>query len=80
MMKKHMAACLFATAFAAAPAFAQTTAPGASSPTDRPAASELVHGMLERGQGLDDGLAEKPMQRIREQPEQRDGERQQAQD
>jgi len=38
MLKKHMAACLVVTAFAAAPAFAQTsTAP--SSPTDRPAAS-----------------------------------------
>jgi sporulation protein YlmC with PRC-barrel domain len=38
MLKKHMAACLVVTAFAAAPAFAQTsTTP--SSPTDRPAAS-----------------------------------------
>jgi sporulation protein YlmC with PRC-barrel domain len=38
MLKKHMAACLVVTAFAAAPAFAQTsTTP--SAPTDRPAAS-----------------------------------------
>ena len=38
MLKKHMAACLVVTAFAAAPAFAQTsTTP--SSPTDRPATS-----------------------------------------
>lgn len=37
MLKKHMAACLVVTAFAAAPAFAQTTSP--SAPTDRPAAS-----------------------------------------
>jgi len=38
MLKKHMAACLVVTAFAAAPAFAQTAATP-SSPTDRPAAS-----------------------------------------
>ena len=38
MLKKHMAACLVVTAFAAAPAFAQTsTTP--SAPTDRPAES-----------------------------------------
>lgn len=38
MLKKHMAACLVVTAFAAAPALAQTsTTP--SAPTDRPAAS-----------------------------------------
>jgi len=38
MLKKHMAACLVATAFAAAPAIAQTsTTP--SAPTDRPAAT-----------------------------------------
>jgi sporulation protein YlmC with PRC-barrel domain len=38
MLKKHMAACLVVTAFAAAPALAQTsTSP--SAPTDRPAAS-----------------------------------------
>jgi sporulation protein YlmC with PRC-barrel domain len=38
MLKKHMAACLVATAFAAAPAFAQTsTTPSGS--TDRPAAA-----------------------------------------
>src|SRR3954451_244485 len=38
MLKKHMAACLVATAFAAAPAFAQTsTTPSGS--TDRPTAS-----------------------------------------
>jgi sporulation protein YlmC with PRC-barrel domain len=38
MLKKHMAACLVVTAFAAAPAFAQTsTTPSGS--TDRPAAS-----------------------------------------
>jgi sporulation protein YlmC with PRC-barrel domain len=38
MLKKHMAACLVVTAFAAVPALAQTsTAP--SAPTDRPAAS-----------------------------------------
>jgi len=37
MLKKHMAACLVVTAFAAAPAFAQTSSP--SAPTDRPAAS-----------------------------------------
>ena len=39
MLKKHMAACLVATAFAATPAFAQSTAPGPSGATDRPAAS-----------------------------------------
>ncbi|MCB8820171.1 PRC-barrel domain-containing protein [Microvirga rosea] len=38
MLKKHMAACLVATLFAA-PAFAQTSAPGASGATDRPAAT-----------------------------------------
>ena len=38
MLKKHMAACLVVTAFAAAPAFAQTSATP-SSPTDRPAAT-----------------------------------------
>ena len=38
MLKKHMAACLVVTAFAAAPALAQTSATP-SSPTDRPAAS-----------------------------------------
>jgi sporulation protein YlmC with PRC-barrel domain len=38
MLKKHMAACLVVTAFAAAPAFAQTS-PTPSAPTDRPAAS-----------------------------------------
>ncbi|QRM28247.1 PRC-barrel domain-containing protein [Microvirga sp. VF16] len=37
MLKKHMAACLVVTAFAAAPAFAQTSAPSGS--TDRPAAT-----------------------------------------
>lgn len=37
MLKKHMAACLVVTAFAAAPAFAQTSSP--SAPTDRPTAS-----------------------------------------
>ena len=37
MLKKHMAACLVVTAFAAAPALAQTSSP--SDPTDRPAAS-----------------------------------------
>jgi sporulation protein YlmC with PRC-barrel domain len=37
MLKKHMAACLVVTAFAAAPAFAQTASP--SAPTDRPTAS-----------------------------------------
>jgi sporulation protein YlmC with PRC-barrel domain len=37
MLKKHMAACLVVTAFAAAPALAQTSSP--STPTDRPAAS-----------------------------------------
>jgi sporulation protein YlmC with PRC-barrel domain len=36
MLKKHMAACLVVTAFAAAPAFAQTSP---SAPTDRPAAA-----------------------------------------
>lgn len=36
MLKKHMAACLVLTAFAAAPAFAQTSP---SAPTDRPTAS-----------------------------------------
>lgn len=36
MLKKHMAACLIATAFAAAPALAQTSP---SAPTDRPTAS-----------------------------------------
>ena len=36
MLKKHMAACLVVTAFAAAPAFAQTSP---SAPTDRPAAT-----------------------------------------
>ena len=39
MLKKHMAACLVATVFAAAPALAQTTAPAPSGGTDRPAAS-----------------------------------------
>jgi sporulation protein YlmC with PRC-barrel domain len=38
MLKKHMAACLIATAFAAAPAFAQTP-PAQSGSTDRPAAA-----------------------------------------
>ena len=38
MLKKHMAACLVATAFAAAPALAQTT-PAPSAGTDRPVAS-----------------------------------------
>ena len=38
MLKKHMAACLVVTAFAAAPAFAQTS-PAPSAPTDRPTAS-----------------------------------------
>jgi len=36
MLKKHMAACLVVTAFAAAPAFAQTSP---SAPTDRPTAT-----------------------------------------
>lgn len=36
MLKKHMTACLVATAFAAAPALAQTSP---SAPTDRPAAT-----------------------------------------
>lgn len=41
MLKKHMAACLVATAFAVAPALAQTstTPPPASGGTDRPAAT-----------------------------------------
>ncbi len=42
MLKLHMAACLVATALAAAPAFAQSTAPaspGPSGATDRPAAT-----------------------------------------
>jgi sporulation protein YlmC with PRC-barrel domain len=40
MLKKHMAACLVATAFAAAPVWAQTPPPPpASGGTDRPAAS-----------------------------------------
>ena len=39
MLKKHVAACLVATAFAAAPALAQTTAPAPSAGTDRPVAS-----------------------------------------
>lgn len=39
MLKTHMAACLFATALAAAPALAQSTAPGASGGTDRPTAT-----------------------------------------
>jgi sporulation protein YlmC with PRC-barrel domain len=38
MLKKHMAACLVVTAFAAVPALAQTS-PAPSAPTDRPAAS-----------------------------------------
>lgn len=38
MLKKHMAACLVVTAFAAAPAFAQTS-PAPSAPTDRPTAT-----------------------------------------
>jgi sporulation protein YlmC with PRC-barrel domain len=38
MLKKHMAACLVVTAFAAAPAFAQTS-PAPSAGTDRPAAA-----------------------------------------
>lgn len=38
MLKKHMAACLVVTAFAAAPALAQTS-PTPSAPTDRPTAS-----------------------------------------
>lgn len=38
MLKKHMAACLVVTAFAAAPALAQNS-PAPSAPTDRPAAS-----------------------------------------
>ena len=39
MLKKHMAASLVATAFAATPALAQSTVPGPSGATDRPAAS-----------------------------------------
>jgi PRC-barrel domain len=39
MLKKHLAACLFATAFAAAPALAQTSTPPPSGSTDRPAAT-----------------------------------------
>lgn len=39
MLKKHMAACLVVTAFAAAPALAQTSTTSPSAPTDRPAAS-----------------------------------------
>jgi sporulation protein YlmC with PRC-barrel domain len=39
MLKKHMAACLVVTAFAAAPALAQTSTTAPSAPTDRPAAS-----------------------------------------
>jgi sporulation protein YlmC with PRC-barrel domain len=39
MLKKHMAACLVATAFAAAPALAQTSTTSPSGATDRPAAS-----------------------------------------
>jgi sporulation protein YlmC with PRC-barrel domain len=38
MLKKHMAACLVVTAFAAAPALAQNS-PAPSAPTDRPTAS-----------------------------------------
>jgi sporulation protein YlmC with PRC-barrel domain len=38
MLKKHMAACLVATAFATSPALAQTPPPP-SGPTDRPAAT-----------------------------------------
>lgn len=38
MLKKHMAACLVVTAFAAVPALAQTS-PAPSAPTDRPTAS-----------------------------------------
>ncbi|WP_230534036.1 PRC-barrel domain-containing protein [Microvirga roseola] len=38
MLKKHMAACLIATAFAAAPALAQTSTTQ-SAPTDRPVAA-----------------------------------------
>jgi sporulation protein YlmC with PRC-barrel domain len=38
MLKKHMAACLVVTAFAAVPALAQTS-PAPSAPTDRPAAT-----------------------------------------
>jgi sporulation protein YlmC with PRC-barrel domain len=39
MLKKHMAACLVVTAFAAAPAFAQTSPATPSGGTDRPTAS-----------------------------------------
>ena len=39
MLKKHMAACLVVTAFAAAPAFAQTSPAAPSGGTDRPTAS-----------------------------------------
>ena len=39
MLKKHMAACLVVTAFAAAPAFAQTSPAAPSGSTDRPTAS-----------------------------------------
>ncbi|HEX2136327.1 MAG TPA: PRC-barrel domain-containing protein [Microvirga sp.] len=39
MLKKHMAACLVATAFAAMPALAQTPPPPPSAGTDRPVAS-----------------------------------------
>ena len=39
MLKKHMAACLVVTAFAAAPAFAQTSPAAPSGGTDRPTAT-----------------------------------------
>lgn len=39
MLKKHMATCLVVTAFAAAPAFAQTSPAPPSGPTDRPLAT-----------------------------------------
>lgn len=39
MLKKHMAACLVATMFAAAPALAQTSTTNPSGGTDRPAAT-----------------------------------------
>jgi hypothetical protein len=39
MLTKHLAACLFATAFAAAPALAQTSTLPPSGSTDRPAAT-----------------------------------------
>ncbi len=39
MLKKHMAACLVVTTFAAAPAFAQTSPAAPSGGTDRPTAS-----------------------------------------